>query len=537
MNIEDLTNDDGLMFRSYAIRAKDTSKREFTGIGVPYGETYDMGYGLFERFEPGAVELNGTKIFWQHREVIGRAIAGKDTAAGFEVTAKISDTTLGRDAWTLLEDEAVDQLSIGFKPVEYRTETDADGNTTIIHTKVLTREFSLVNFPAYTEAKVLAIRSALTKAPTTKGITMDTETLTRADLQPLLDGQSEMERSLALIKAGQTPATPALVIPEFRNMGEFVRAVAEGDADALKFHAEFTDRAAPANALADAIVKDSWLGEYIKLVEDRRKLVNTFGKQALPATGMKVEFGKLKSDTTAVGEQAAEGDDLTGPGKVVLEIDSATVHTVGGYTEMSFQSIQRATVPTVNTLWKAMMLKYAKGTEVRLRTEYFALMDTLIGNQTTNPDAALNLAADADANDFLDLIIDAALIYEERGFVTEGLHASVDQFKRLNRLVDGNGNRLMNVYGNGMNMVGELNLKRADGSLANLPVSLVGTRATTGRLAFYDSVALETLESPGAPFQLQDENIINLTKTASLYGYVAITTPFPDAVLPVKLGI
>lgn len=531
MKPDDLTNAEGLIVREMAVRAAAGDSRSFTGIAVPWDTPIDLyGDGSYvESFARGSVQdSDGAKVYYRHGEIIGHLAANRDADAGWEIDGLIADTSLGRDAYALLQSGSIDRLSVGFKPIEYRQEEDG----TVVMTKVLVREVSLVPHPAYESAVITEVR----EQPAMKGTPMDTDTLTRADLQPLLDGQSEMERSLALIKAGQAPTPPAIVIPEFRNMGEFVRAVADGDEAALNFHKEFTDRAAPANVLADAIVKDSWLGEYIKLVEDRRKLVNTFGKQALPATGMKVEFGKLKSDTTAVGEQANEGDDLTGPGKVELEIDSANVHTVGGYTSWSFQSIQRATVPTVNTLWKAMMLKYAKGTETRFRTEYFALMDTLIGNQATNPDAALTLAADAEANDFLDLIIDASLIYEERGFVTEGLHASVDQFKRLNRLVDGNGNRLMNVYGNGMNMVGELNLKRADGSLANLPVSLVGTRSTTGRLAFYDSVALETLESPGAPFQLQDENIINLTKTASLYGYVAITTPFPDAILPVKLG-
>lgn len=529
MNLDQLTNDDGLMVRSLQIRSKDTAKREITGLGVPYGETYDSGWGWRERFEPGAIDLEAdAKLYWQHREVIGRVIAKRETAAGLEITAKISDTVQGRDAWTLLEDEAIDSLSIGFEPVEWRTERADDGSETIIHTKVRDREFSLVSFPAYETAKLSALRSA-TRRPGTeeKETTTVTETLTRDALEPLESGLAELQRSVAKINAG-TP-TPGPTVPQFRSIGAFVKAVADGDDAALALHRDFTG-----GTLDDAVVKESWMGEYFKLIEDRRRLVNTFGRKSLPATGMSVEYAKIKSDTTRVAKQEAEGEDLAGPGKIVFDTAGAPVETDGGWAELSFQAVQRATVSTLDTLWKAMILKYARATENRTRAAYFKAMDANLAAET--PDSFLALAAGADADDFLDGIIDAALIFEERGFALEGMHASVDQFKRLNRLTDGDGRRLMNVYGTGVNMVGELNLKAVDGSLANLPVSLVGNRSTVGRLSFYDSVAIETLESPGAPFQLQDENIINLTKQLSLYGYTAVTTPFPEAILPVKLG-
>jgi len=532
MNLDQLTNDDGLMVRSLRIRSKDTAKREITGLGVPYGETYDSGWGWKERFEPGAIDLeSNAKLYWQHREVIGRVVAKRDTADGLEITAKISDTAQGRDAWTLLEDGAVDSLSIGFEPVEWRTERADDGTETIIHTKVRDREFSLVSFPAYETAKISATRAARRPGTQEKKETpVETETLTRDALEPLESGMEEIRRSIGKLEAGTSAPAPS--VPEFRSIGAFVQAVASGDETAMNLHRDFTG-----GTLSDAIVKESWMGEYFKLVEDRRRIVNTFGRKSLPATGMTVEYAKIKSDTTQVAKQENEGDTLAGPGKIVFDTASAPVETDGGYTELSFQAVQRATISTLDTLWKAMILKYARATEMRARTAYFKLMDDRLAlAPETAPDAALDLSAAADADDFLDGVIDAALIFEERGFALEGMHASVDQFKRLNRLTDGDGRRLMNVYGTGMNMVGELNLKALDGSLANLPVSLVGSRATRGRLAFYDSVALETLESPGAPFQLQDENIINLTKQLSLYGYTAITTPFPEAVLPVRLG-
>jgi len=522
VEIDALTNDQGLMVRSFAIRAKDSAKREFTGIGVPYGETYDMGYGYREQFDPGSITGgDSAKIFWQHREVIGKVLSARETPEGYEIRAKISDTQLGRDAWTLLADEAVDSLSIGFRPGEYRTEKDDDGDTTVIHTKVEAREFSLVNFPAYTNAKISEIRSART-APKETPMEPDLDTITRAEYETQQDAIAVLERQFAALPT-QAVATP---IPEFRSIGEFVRAIANQDEAALNLHRDFAG-----GVLADAVVKDSWIGEYIHFVEARRRIFNQFGKGVLPAEGANVEYAQLKSNTIVVGEQLQEGDDLTKAGKIELETKTAPKKTDGAWTELSFQSIKQATIPVLDGTWKALLLKYAANTEARARAAYLAVINAKLASATEG--AFLDIAAAATTDDWLDLIVDAAISYEQRGHVLSGMNVSVNQFKRLMRLRDGD-NRLMNVYGTGVNMVGEMNLKQVDGSLAGLQVSLLDT-TSTDKIAFYDPAAMVTLESPGAPIQLQDENIINLSKQISIHGQTANTNPFPDAILPVKL--
>lgn len=535
MNIEDLTDENGLITRSFAIRSTDTAKREFTGIGVPYGETYDSGWGWRERFEPGAVDpADGAKIYWRHRELIGRVIAGADVPAGHEITGKISDTVQGRDAWTLLQDGAVDSLSIGFSPVEWRVEKDDDGSETIIHTKVKTREFSLTDIPAYATAKVSATRSAPEKKETPV-IPETPDVLTRSDLDPFNDSLAELKRSVGKIAAGAAPAGP--VIPQFRSIGDYVKAVADNDETALTFHRDMAG-GKYGDGLND-IAGASWLGEYFHMVEARRRIFNTFGKKPLPAKGMRVSYGKITGTEVKMGVQAKEGDALPGPSEVTLGTESAPVHTVGGWTKNSFQAIQRSEISVVDTMYKAMLMKYGRETEVRVQNVYMAQIAANIARVTAaedpDVDAALSIAAGADSFDWLELMLDGAMIYEERGFVLEGLHASIDQFKALNRLTDGDGRRLMNVYGTGVNQVGELNLSTVDATLGKVPVQLVGDRKTRNVLSFFDPVAIETLESPGAPFQLQDQDIIHLTQDLSMYGYVAVTTPFPEAILPVQV--
>ncbi|WP_104087268.1 HK97 family phage prohead protease [Arthrobacter sp. GMC3] len=519
-------NENGLITRSFQFRAVNTEKREITGIGVPYGEIYDSGWGYREKFDPGSVAADGSYVLiWQHREPIGKVIATRETTEGFEITVKVSDTVQGRDAWTLVQDGAIDSFSIGFRMDEYRVEKDDQDREVIVHTRVQAKEFSLVTFPAYQSAKISEFRSA----PPMKGNKpMETDVLTRAELDqalsPLSQGLEVVERQLAVIG---TNTTTGPTVPEFRNFGEFTRAIANGDEAAIEFH-----RAFAGGTLADTVVKDSWVGKYVKFVAARRRMFNQFGTGVLPDEGSNVEFARLKSDTTKVGKQAAEGDELTYGGKIALKTDTAPKETVGAWTDMSYQSLKNATISVAEDTMLALLQKYASNSEKVVKDAYLALIAAQLAS--AEPDAFLNLAAAADTDDYLDLIVDAAVIYENRGHVLTGANVSVDVFKRLLRLRDGD-RRLMNVYGTGVNMVGEMNLSQVDGSLAGLRFSLLDTKSK-GKFAFYDPTALKTLESPGAPARLQEEDIKTLTKVVAVWGQNAVTDPFPDAILPVKLG-
>ncbi|UEB89932.1 hypothetical protein, partial [Dermabacter jinjuensis] len=76
----------------------------------------------------------------------------------------------------------------------------------------------------------------------------------------------------------------------------------------------------------------------------------------------------------------------------------------------------------------------------------------------------------------------------------------------------------------------------ADGDLATVPVHCLFGEVPEKTATFYDSAAIKTLENSNSPTQLQDDNIVNLSKQFSLYGYMAVIDPFPQAILPIKLG-
>src|SRR5699024_10403967 len=143
----------------------------------------------------------------------------------------------------------------------------------------------------------------------------------------------------------------------------------------------------------------------------------------------------------------------------------------------------------------------------------------------------LQLPATPTIWDWRDAIVDAGARYSDNGFNLEGMVVSTDQFKALQRLTYNEVPALQVQAGNEFS--GTLSLPEGNGNLASINVKCLYGEAPAGTAAFYDSSALKTLKNANAPLQLQDENIINLTKQFSLYGYQAVIVPFPTAIVPV----
>lgn len=495
--------------------------REFTGIGVPYGEPQDIGLWV-ERFAPGSVTgADAALIMYQHRDVIGKVIAARETEAGMEITGRLSATALGDDVYTLMRDGVLTRMSIGFQPITYHTEEDDDGTEVIVWDEVRAREFSLVAIPAYDAAEVTNVRNH--QPATEKEPIMDT--LTRADLTPINEALDVMQRRLDTIA---TEGRPGGAGTQWRSMGEFLKAVAAGDNTALEFHRDYTGIKA-----SDGILKDSFVGDFVKLVEKKRRLINRFSRAPLPADGMSVDYYQVDKTTIKIGEQAKEGDNLPGPSKVTLKSANAPVKTYGGWTEISRQAIERATVPTLDITLRAMGLEYAANTEAALRAVYLA--EAKKQSTANNVIAAPAAAAAMTAQQWVATLIKAVEAYDDTPYTLCGIDVSADIFEKLATEVDKNGRLMLNLSGTPVNSYGTVDLGTLTGDLAGIRLQLL-PNAEAGTAIAYDDEAIKTLESSGAPAQLQDENIINLTKQFSLYGYLAFIVPFPDAIKPVKFA-
>lgn len=481
--------------------------RTITGIAVPYDDTISVG-GIKERFERGAIEsIDETKLFYGHEEPIGKVVRGEDTDEGFLIEARISDTTKGNEIKTLLQDGVLNKFSVGFQPIE--DERDEDG--TVVRKKVRLREVSVVAFPAYDNASVLSIREeeGVAEKQDLKERKDDSVMENINEIEELRSAIEEMDRKIAV----GTDVAPTSTVPQFRSFGDYVFGVANGDDAAL----EFANRVYAGSVIADSISDNVWVSEVVRLVERGRPTLNAFRTAALPASGMNVEYPMVGTDTSAVAEQAAEGDTLTF-GKIDLTSQTAPVKTFGGYSSMSRQVIERSSIGYVDVAFRAMALAYAKATNA-------AAIAALAGATGTG-------TADGTAAGWYTVIADAALaLNDDHGLAPEFILVSGDVYKDIAILFDSTDRP---IVGGNVNGVGTSNVVALTASIGGLPV-IVDPALAAGSCYIANSEAMVTYESSNAPLRLTADNITELTRDFSVYGYAAMAMPMPSAIVKVTV--
>ena len=498
--------------RSFEVRL-DAETREVTGLAVPYGQVADIG-SYQEKFAPGAIRsVEDVKLFWQHSEPIGKILEGRDTEAGFEIRASISSTPRGDEAYTLLKDGVINKFSVGFMPLEQTR----DGSL-VTRTLVDLKEVSLVSFPAFSGASVSEVREEQTVAEVVADSIQTKETNMsenmELDVRAVQDEVAEIRRELELVK---TPAISVSTEGKFRSQGEYAKALVSGDSDAIDLFRAATS--------ADAALRPAFVGFVNSLINSGRPTLNAFAINALPATGLTIEYAKVNTNTIAVGKQSTENTALS-EGAVALSTVSVSVNTYGGFTKISKQAIERSTVNYLDVAFQAMSLAYAK----KMNTEFIAVLAGLTWTGKTFDLSALTAAA------VMGGIADgAAYIYNATGLSPEFIVAGVTAYKRLVSIVDTSGRPVVQQVGTGDNIIGLANIPGLKGSILGLPIVVdPALDAKTAYLA--SSQALTTYESAGTPTRLTVSDVTTLTDTYSVYGYAAFAVPFEGAIVKLNTG-
>lgn len=508
-----------MLTREYAAQAQASGDRLITGIAVPYDDEIEYSPGWFETVARDAFnpETNGPiKLFWQHSDVIGTVTEARNTEAGLEITARISETSLGNDVYALAKDGAIDRFSIGFIPIDTDTRRrDDNGAIHAVHTSISIREVSLVPFPAYENAKVTDVRAA--QEPTTEKEPPMSES--RAALDTVLERMDSLEQAFA----AQAPAPV-----DTRSAAQVLKALAAGDAQTRD---EYNGTISSADG---TMTRPTWIVDLTRLTDRINPLKELFSVGALPKDGMSLEYTELKANTIAVNEQAKEGDNLQ-IGGITTQDKTTPVKTFGGYTTLSRQAIERTRIPLLQTHLQGMALAAGKRSAA-----YFAS----VFNETVKAQAATALASAKVAtaltwSDLAGLIVDAADRFQDAALPLDGLIVDKPTFKALAALTASDGRPLMTVSGTGANTVGTVNPAGLAGDLVGIKVipNLLSTPGAMGEKvagAFYSSLALRTYETPVV--QLQDENILNLTQSFSVYRYQAVAPEIPAGIVPLKLA-
>lgn len=522
-----------LEFRSFQVRSVDAEARTFEGVAVPYGKPADIAGVYKETFERGAVQTppsGKTMLYWRHSEPIGLITRAADEADGYHITAHISETPRGDEAYTLLRDGVVDQLSVGFEPVEHRQD-DETGDIT--RTKVLLHEVSLVPMGAYgTDATVTDVRAATTtNSLNPEGVRMDEKdkTATAADLIEVRTTVEDIERRMTTF-AVRTDE-PAV---DRRSTGEILKAIVAGDAATIRSVSDLQERAYTGGTSADSVVQNAWIGDLTRIFDNTSGVLSSvFSTGTLPAQGNSIEYSQLATNTTAVAQQTNEGDAL-GFGKVTLENKTAPVKTYGGYTTLSTQQIERSSLPVLNHSLNALAQAAGKRAKLELRTAFSALVTAraAIADDAGVVSLGGKLSA-ATYNSWVSAIVDAAGMFENNALSMDALIISSDVFKALASFKGSDGRPLLNLDGaTSTNTVGKLNVTALNGSFAGLPVVLE-SGLVAGNAAFVNGSAIRAYQS--GLVSLQDQNIISLSKDFSVYRYGAIAPEVPVGVVPVKI--
>ena len=502
--------------REFEVRA-DIAERTITGLAVPYGEGANIGGAYIERFAPGAIDsVADVKLFYGHEHdnlPIGKIIAGRETEAGFEITAKLTEGVQRADeTLALMRDGVLNKFSVGFIPLE----EERDGQT-ITRTKVSLREVSVVAWPAYSGATINEVREEQETVSEEPQIEQESEPMSENiefDVRSVQDEVAELRR---VVEAGMTVTAPATTVEKFRSQGDFAKALLAGDEDAKAL-------ARAASDSDDAAVQPAFIGYIDTLINNNRPTVSAFSRSALPATGLTIEYAKIASNTLAVGQQDPEGEALSF-GNLTFETVSATVKTYGGYTSFTKQYVERSQINTLNEVFRGLSLAYANASNAALVAAIGALDYT---NKVFDADGGTpSSLAEGFANA-------TAYIFSNTGLRPEFILTGTDGYVKLAKVAATDGRLALSANGDGSNTVGTVNIPGLSGSVFGLPI-IVDPAIGTGVVYLANSAAVTTYESAGAPVRLTDGDITTLTDSVSVYGYMAITTPRVGAI--VKLDV
>ena len=493
---------------TFEIRSQNEEERIVSGIAVPYGQEISVG-GVKEKFERGAISnTNDVKLFWSHQEPIGKVLRGEDTDEGYLIEAQISKTPRGDEALTLLHDGVINKMSVGFQPVKDRKEDDV-----IVREEVSLREVSLVSFPAYSQADVLSVREETNTEKLEKVMETNNEMV---EVREELD---TLTREVASIREAAPVFAPA---PSYNSFGEFVKAVVRGDDAAVEMTRAYAGSVVSPEG-PDSIGRDAWVNEALLLVDHGRPSLNSFRRAGLPEAGLNVDYPAVLTNTLDVDTQAAQGDTLVF-GKLSLQTKTTPVKTIGGWTDVSRQTIERSSVAYLSEVFRAMSIAYGKTTN-----------DMFIDTLTGNTDLAVLNGVAASAEGITGAVADASIsIYQNAAGRPQFILASPDMWKTLVTLFAVDGRPI--VGGSApVNNIGSSNLTQMTANLFGLEV-VVDPALPAGTLYIANSNAITTWESGGAPYRLSDEDITNLTNQFSIYGYIAFGVIYPEMIVKVEMA-
>jgi len=497
---------ESLETREIQFRIDNADERTVVGMAVPY-EVEAHG----ERFARNAVELHAdAKLYWNHKDVIGVIERGEHTEDGYMIRARFAKGTQSADeAYALAQQGVVDKFSVGFIMDEARQ----DGKTRVV-TRAIVKEVSLTPMPWYETADVLGVRnveentdSEIPDSAPNKEETVEEITPTDSGLAEVRESIQMLEREIAGINKVEAPA------PTYRTAGAFLKAIVDGEDAAIRAYEGATT--------ADSVVTPVDF-DLIRLVEGANPLGAVFGRGVTPATGMAITFAQVDAITDGTAEQDPEGENL-GYYQLNLETKSVDIKTVGNYSELTRQAIERSTVPYLDSVLRGQAIALGNKLAAELRNKYTATVSAQAG-------AGRIVTRSAETYDgWAGALADAAATYfQPQGANIDALVVCKATFKNLLAL---DGTPVITFSNEAIGNFGSANPGGLRGTIAGIPIIVDAQLAANGSEdAFVSSLALRQFTS-GA-MRLSQDNAVNLSTAYSLSTYTAVADEYPTLIIP-----
>jgi HK97 family phage prohead protease len=489
------------------IIAANSSKRELTGVIVPFGEVghTNMGDVVFQK---GSLKIGeGIKLFTEHdmTRPIGKLSRYEEDDNGIIGTFKIARTNSGDDALA----EAQEGLRTGFSVGAMIDDFVTKGEQVIVNEATL-KEVSHVTFPAFGEhAQITEVAaSAETSQPTT-----ESEELVSNEVTPEVVEEVAAEVAAPAVEAQERNVRPAIftaprspINSKASYLEHSIRA-ALGNEDSRQYV-----MAADTTSNNAGFIPTPQTQEVINGIANAdRGSIDAISRATLPASGMSFEIPKITTAPTVAeaAEEAALSETDTASSFV-----SVSVKKFGGQQSFSVELLDRSSPLFFDELVRQMEYAYAKATD-----EYVA--NTIISND--------QLAATAQANTATGLMgfvaQAAAEVYKDSLGFARNIVVSPEQWGNIMGYVESGGRPIFTAT-NPSNAGGQVSPTSLRGNVGGLDLyvsrslSALGYTTGNGSMFVINPDAYTWYESPRLSLRT---NVINTGQIdVNYYGYGAV---------------
>lgn len=382
-----LTTDGTLLLHT---RADDGGDIIGTGYGmaVPYGVEIEYD-GMRESFAPGAFDtaaVVGKPLAYRHNEPIGVITAASNEPDGLYIDFDVVNTSLGRDAATLMRTGSSRGLSVGFAPLESKR---TQGKNAIVYTKASLAEVSLTHQPAYSTAGVGSIREDHMSVETVE----DAAPAVVADIQAR-EAIDELRREVQSVVHVAEPVHP---LAQFRSFGEYSKAVMEG---------------AETRALFDQVTGDNpgvmppvWLQQVRGIIDLGRPVISGVGgPQSAGTVGLDINWPYSENVLTDIVEAQANEKDEVNSVQISILKGTASLGTYAAGSDISYQLLQRSQPSYLDAHNRIMAASYSTVTDRKFTADIWNQ-----GSGTVNYD----LSADTTGATFRAAVFEASMECED----------------------------------------------------------------------------------------------------------------------------